>query len=220
MKIGIYTCAYEEDNISKARLTNKFKSAYCAIHGYDYIYIEAEKCNETRPTWKKVEHAIKLLPQYDLLMWNDADAAPVDFSRKIEDFTKDGFDFFIGKDTVSLDGRKEYFNAGVFIMRNTKWVNEMLEEWWRRSFGVDRRRPLQDQPELNHIYKENWNHSKQHIFIWDLQKREFQSVKSHAYQRGIFVKHCAASSLNVFPRRFWERLDENEYGKHGIEKKQ
>ncbi len=218
MKTGIFTVAFGKANLEKAAITNQFKTSYCALHGYDYVFISSENKGRGHPRWEKPRAALKLLPCYDVLVWIDADAAPVNFSIPIDNYLKDGYDLCIGKDVLSLNHEKWYFNSGAFIMRNTSWMRSAIEEWIRRGKNVSPSRNLQDQPELNNMYYENWDNMRSHVFVLDMGKRSFQSVNGGHYKSGIFIKHCAGTNANDFKKVWWDKLEIKDYGGFEIRK--
>ena len=213
MKVLMYTVAFGQDCIKKANVTNPFKRAYCKKHGYEYFYEEFPDKPLRHPYWMKVEYGLKFIKNYDLLIWCDADAAPVDFDKRVEDYMPADKSFAVCKDVIAWNGKSWYFNAGVFIIRGNDWGKELLEEW-NKEDDESRKNPLHDQTRINGMYLRNWNNMHLQTEIWE--KNTLQNTKFEYYRPGCFIKHCAATSARDMQKRFWDKLDESKYAPYGI----
>lgn len=133
--VGIVTMQ-TPDIMSYAKTTELENRRYAATWGYGFHVVD-HAIDKTRvPHWSKV-HAVQLfLPEYDFVLWIDADAVFFDYSRRIEDvmgvaqsqaiqmWAQD-----IWPDYPSIH-RKEIIDTGVVLFRNSLWTRNFLLEMY------------------------------------------------------------------------------------------
>jgi hypothetical protein len=122
MKIGIIQL-YDDGRKGYGDLTGGVAESYCAKHGYSYVRYRELIDPNLIPTWNKLLAVLKELPNFDLLLWLDADALIVNPDQRIEDVIapyEAGKDMFFSSDNMGLC-------AGVFFARNTPWVTDFIK---------------------------------------------------------------------------------------------
>jgi hypothetical protein len=65
--------------------SRKINSAYCLAHGYDYVVDTSPSQPHRKANWEKLSAIIKRLPEYDYLLYMDADAVFYSHDLTIED---------------------------------------------------------------------------------------------------------------------------------------
>ena len=121
MRIGIIQL-YDDGRKGYGDLTGGVAETYCAKHGYTYVRYRELLDNSLIPTWNKLLAVIKELPDFDLVLWLDADALIVNPEQRIEDIIAPypaERDMLFSSDDMGLC-------AGVFFARNTPWTIEFL----------------------------------------------------------------------------------------------
>lgn len=197
-----------------AKKSRAINAEFCERHGYDFLEFVYPK-NTMSPYWTRVDRFITLCDQYKddtIFVYVDLDAVvnPQMHRYRLEDILrslsiKKDYDVYIGKDA---DIRK-YVNSGVIILRNTQWSRSLLEEWWRHYDPtkwlyngtkwvcvLDKRRfckwaeDYYEQGELEKLYYNDWNNSRDHIAILDV------NVMSNAalVNRNTFIYHLMGIS--------------------------
>lgn len=190
--VVFFTCHDYKVLPEYAEKSKELNVKYCKQHGYDFLEFVYPK-KTMSPYWTRVERFIKLCDQYKentVFVYVDLDAAvnPTMCKYKLDDILgslskKRDYDIYIGKDA---DIRK-YINSGVIILRNTPWSRALLKEWWRHYDPtkwmyngtkwvcvMDEHRfckwaeDYYEQGELENIYTSDWNDSRDHIAILDV----------------------------------------------------
>lgn len=144
MKIAMVS-SYTDNLEELIQLTwYKNKKLYCEKHNYDYWLLTREDIIDNNNNYicdkltylpktyfgmvytkvKGLNNILHEHPEYDWLIWCDADTLITNFNIKIESFLDDNYHFIVSTD---LNG----INAGVFCIRNSqqgrKYINDMLE---------------------------------------------------------------------------------------------
>lgn len=123
MKIAVVT-SYDNNFLGVANVVMPRWRNYCKKQGYTFI--EKVNCGSGRhPVWDKVYFTHQILPNYDYVLYLDADTLLTNPDIKIEDFIAlhPDKDLLISDDCHGL-------NVGVFIIKNTKWSLDYLEQVW------------------------------------------------------------------------------------------
>jgi hypothetical protein len=115
-------------------LTWKNKKDFAAKNLY-HLYDGSNWIDTTRPpAWSKIQAVKHLLTDEgcDWVMWTDADTVIMNSDIRIEDFlpqdpTKD---LLVGSDNGGG------YNSGVFLVRNSPWALQFLDDWWNMSSFV------------------------------------------------------------------------------------
>jgi len=122
------------DIMSYANATEAENRRYASRWGYGF-HVFDHAIDKTRvPHWSKL-HVVQLyLPDYDYLLWIDADAAFFDQSRRIEEVMgvaaqpeKHMWAQDIWPDYPSIH-RNELIDTGIVLFRNSHWTRQFLME--------------------------------------------------------------------------------------------
>lgn len=134
-KIGIVTM-HTPSIKSYANSTEAVNLRYAERWGYGFHVLDHVVDRTRVPHWSKI-HAVQMyLPEYDFVLWIDADALVFDHDRRIEDVM--GIDSQpdvhiwaqdIWPDYPSIH-RKELIDTGIALFRNSRWTRQFLIEMY------------------------------------------------------------------------------------------
>lgn len=114
-------------------LTWQNKMDYAVKHGYR-LFDGSDLIDSSRPpAWSKILAVSHLLhqDQCDWVMWTDADTVIMNSDRRIEDFLPAD----PTKHLLVVNDKGGGYNSGVFLLRNSEWSRQFLQDWWdMRSF--------------------------------------------------------------------------------------
>ena len=114
-------------------LTWQNKIDYAQKHGYT-LFDGSDLIDTSRPpAWSKILAVAHLLNQdeCDWVMWTDADTVVMNSDRRIQDFLPTD----PNKHLLVVSDNGGGYNSGVFLVRNTDWSKQFLQDWWdMRSF--------------------------------------------------------------------------------------
>ena len=156
-QIAVIT-AYTAEIASYARPTAEAKRIYCEKKGYRFrCYGERSDFVADRdPTWSKIPFILREFQDESLkwVFWSDADAAVVNADVWIENLIDTGFDLIISRDQHGI-------NAGNFLIKNTSWSRELLEQAWTRQDLA--RRLFHEQQALAELIEADWQGAKSRV---------------------------------------------------------
>eukprot|EP00928_Gymnodinium_smaydae_P030709 TRINITY_DN22760_c1_g1_i1.p1 TRINITY_DN22760_c1_g1~~TRINITY_DN22760_c1_g1_i1.p1 ORF type:complete len:565 (+),score=128.75 TRINITY_DN22760_c1_g1_i1:86-1780(+) len=132
-RLGLVTMTTPEI-MSYANATAAENQRYAERWGYGFHTVDHAVDTTRVPHWSKL-HAVQLfLPEYDYVLWIDADAAIFDHTRKIEDVMQvaksqkaEMWAQDIWPDYPSIQ-RNELIDTGIVLFRNSRWVRNFLTE--------------------------------------------------------------------------------------------
>ena len=137
---------------------------YCRKHNYGYHLYRDSLDKDSHPTWSKASAVLNHIKQHKWLIWIDADAVPIDFNKKISDFT-DRYkrksilgSHDIGHTNPDVSKRGALMNGGVLFFKNSSYVINILTKW--RDFSLENDTPNlfsfgSDQEILSQILKKS-----------------------------------------------------------------
>ena len=108
---------------------------YANKHNYSFVCeISETGLSDRQNTWLKIPFIKKHLPNYDYVVWIDADAIFLK-NTKIEDFIDDGIDLVISKNPPSESDKRMYTmtSTGFMIWKNSQWSIDTLNYIWDNS---------------------------------------------------------------------------------------
>lgn len=184
---------YSED-IREISLSNKEK--YAKKHGYELFVGDKEVYNlrQGRPSaWTKFKLIEKTLPNFDYVVWFDADTVVVNDTIRIEDIIDDKHDLFYSKDENDI-------NSGIFIIKNTSWARSYLMNAWDQDWLVQGDHPFKYEQRAIH-YMHGVESMKEHAVT--LGKPPYQD-EERVKEKTKIVHFCALNS-NVC-EEFWYGL--------------
>lgn len=119
MKVGV--CMYFTKDIEcYAKHTYELNLRYCKKHGYDLIHSNKPFYKDRSPHWERLPLLLKHLPNYDYLIWIDADAFFYEDAPSIIE----NVNFIFSKDKWL-----KTINTGIFVVKNTKFSIDFLKIW-------------------------------------------------------------------------------------------
>ncbi|KAL7561916.1 hypothetical protein ACA910_022477 [Epithemia clementina (nom. ined.)] len=102
------------------------KQAYAKKHGYS-LFDESDTLDTSRPpSWSKILAAKRLLTKEscEWVVWLDADTVVMNSAKRIQDFLPRD------KDLLITEQKGGSYNAGAWILKNTEWSLQFLDQWW------------------------------------------------------------------------------------------
>jgi len=128
---GMYAVLqYDNRPLSEEYLIlQKSNRDYCERHGYDYLFYQ--RTFDIPPYWVKVllVRHILLTGRYKGVLWLDTDAVIHNSSLSLYGLTRlksDRFHFYYSADNPRWSSP---FNAGVFLVRNTRIGRHIMDTW-------------------------------------------------------------------------------------------
>lgn len=110
-------------------LTWQNKQEYTNKYGY-HLFDESHNLDRSRPpSWSKIKAARRLLveEQCDWVWWVDADTVIMNSQKRIEDFLPAST---VPQDLLLSQDHSGGYNAGGWLIRNSPYAIEFLDEWW------------------------------------------------------------------------------------------
>jgi hypothetical protein len=106
--------------------------AYARHHRWDLVFSREEAAAPRPGAWNKIIILQRLLDEYPVVAWIDADAIVVDGTEDIGAELDDDHDFYI---VAHRDGKPpaEVLNSGVVMVRDTVWTRRFLAEVWNQE---------------------------------------------------------------------------------------
>lgn len=130
MKIGVLTIT-NDHYMPVVHVTHAVNFAYCSSHGYEFHPVHIKPASWAETVWSKIPEIAAFLPQYDWLMWIDADAIVMTHSVMLETLIEachEGSDLIISKDYPESGRIGDLgINCGVFLIRNCEWSHQYLK---------------------------------------------------------------------------------------------
>lgn len=132
-RFGVVTLQFGE--LMYFHYTNYVNTRYCRRHGLPYCVQGKGMERDRHPVWFKVKAALDHLPNFDYLLFLDADAMFIDHERHVEILLA-----HLGPDNVLLIGSDRACadwgfddseaNTGVFLLKNVPLAQRLLADWW------------------------------------------------------------------------------------------
>jgi len=197
---------------------------YCNKHGYTFLDIRYPK-GLISPYWLRVDaltKLTKLYPANTMFVYMDLDACINSYvmnfplHRIISSLkTNQLYDIYIGKD---IDLTK-LVNSGVFIIRNTEWSRQFVDEWWSKhdsnnwTYNNNKWKCVTktkkctwagleyEQGQFDNLYKSDWNGSKTHIAILKIDL-----ISNHFIQRKSTIIYHLMGHTNDDRTKFFNGL--------------
>lgn len=128
-RIGVLT-AYDAEFSAIGRLAEQSHRRYCRRHGYAFACETTGFDASRKPHWSKILFLRKHLPQFDWLVWLDADTLIMNPAIPAHSFLADDVDLIISEDWKGI-------NTGVMFIRNTPWSLGFLDRIWDQTGFFD-----------------------------------------------------------------------------------
>ena len=146
MRIALLS--YECPPAEHRNLSYPNKKKYCTKHGYDFISNEKSLAPEYHPAWSKIPYLQKYLPEYDWVVWTDADTYVINSEIKLESFMENSKDMVIQCDYEQKNIWADPYigiNSGVIFVKNSLASYGILENWWNTRSLPTCKSPNNDQ---------------------------------------------------------------------------
>jgi len=129
--MNIAVLMWYDDNIkSYADNFYKINTKYCEKHGYTIIKSSERTYTDRKPTWERFPLVLEYIESYDYVMWIDADAHFYLDAPSLENIiNKYNKDIILSKDIENINDTPPNINAGVFILKNTQQVIDIVNKW-------------------------------------------------------------------------------------------
>ncbi|KAI9468683.1 galactosyl transferase GMA12/MNN10 family-domain-containing protein [Zychaea mexicana] len=197
--IAVVTSSYIYDSCMEpsATLAAENKRQYAIKHGYSFVARSSEFAQQLvkhrKIVWGKIDVVEKLLPKYRWLFWLDMDAVVMDQSRSIEALLEKASNSYQGNFNeidliIARPHQDKMINAGVFLIRNSRWSLQFLREvqdtieWYNRgpSFEQGAMADVINRPE-----------NRNHVLLLDGDDQTFNTLPRLYTPNISFVVHFA-----------------------------
>lgn len=169
------------------------KRSYADKHGYAFVARSKEfaqqalRPDQRRTVWGKIDVIQKVLPKYEWVFWLDMDAVVMNSEQTVEELLQrleinDSTHFVIVR-----PGTDKMINAGVFLIRNTPWSFQFLQEIQNQSEWY-RQGPSYEQGAMWDVMRREG--FIQHTKFLDRENHLFNTFPKF-YQQDDFVVHFA-----------------------------
>tara|TARA_Y100001973_G_C5122336_1_gene293411 strand:- start:95 stop:850 length:756 start_codon:yes stop_codon:yes gene_type:complete len=137
MKIGVFMW-YDGNVAQYGDICWAINQLYCEKHGYTLTKSNKRTYKDRPPTWERFPLLLNHIENFDYVMWIDADAFFYNCAPPLEDLINHyEKDILLSMD-VEAHLTPENINAGVFILKNTKQVINILSRWVNDKELADR----------------------------------------------------------------------------------
>lgn len=119
-------------------MVSENKRAYAEEKGYDFVDGRGI-IDKSRPaSWSKILAVRSLLPNYDWVLWNDADTLVANPNISLERILEVviGTTDFPSSPNLIVTEDVTGVNAGIFFVRRSKWSIDFLNTWWNQTTFV------------------------------------------------------------------------------------
>ena len=122
MKIGVCTLHIGEEFKHKVEFCVKSIELYCEKHNYDLIRDESV-ADDREPLWNKIRLIEKYLPQYDFIVWIDADMLIMNRDITLEYLIHN---YLVNKEILVCRDIGNYANTGFMLIKNTEYMLKLM----------------------------------------------------------------------------------------------
>lgn len=133
---NIIVAQFYTNNVLYGKYSEGINRDYCEKNGYKYISeTNTNKitmaCEGRSFTWFKPKFIKEIFEIYnpEYVLFLDADAILVNRNIKIEDFIDENYEIIFAEDIGGTSSHSA-MNAGAFIIKNTNFSKDFLEQWW------------------------------------------------------------------------------------------
>jgi hypothetical protein len=196
---------YDETISAYADINYKINKAYCDKNNIELIKCSERRYSNRHPAWERIPLILKHIPNYDYVMWIDADAHFYINSKNIKDYIDNinniNYNFIFSKDI------KVAINTGCFIVKNTQYSIDFLTKWgYDETLYKNNKYPnFWENGVILDMYKENILDIKNNSLVIDY------GVLQHFYEKELikltpkpFIFHLAGRNSKI---RYSHSLD-------------
>ncbi len=183
-KIAILSLTIGERYKNVTKYGRLSKIEYCKKHGYDFIEDESIYDNSRPIPWSKILLIKKYLTQYDYVVWIDGDTIILNLELTLEKFITDtmplNIDFLMCRD-------HNFCNTGVWFLRNTKYVLDIMDEIYKQTDYIYRGE--WEQTAFNKLYNDNYNDLQSKCNALPFYECRAFNCTIYQYKIGDFLVH-------------------------------
>jgi hypothetical protein len=199
MAILILT-GYDDAMAEVGDLTNPSKAAFAEAGGYAF-HCQREYTTDSHPSWQKIALLRRYLPEFDAILWLDADSLVTSTAFRVNQSRSLGTPLIVSRDwsTCSPDDEPHHFSMGNFLIRNVPNAFRLLDlVEARQSHWMNQ--PLWEQSAIQAEHREN---PKVRNWIHVVPRRVLNSVPHpeapEPWRPGDFLCHYTgiANSLRI-----------------------
>ena len=207
MKIGVCYLSIGEEYKRITKYSRINKILYCEKYSYNFIEDETVYDDSRAIPWSKLHLILKYLPEYDYIVWVDADILIMNNEITLESIIEKYKEF-----DIICGSCPRMINTGFLFIKNTEFSKDFLQKVFTNEY---------DPNEDPHERYQNWEQGS-FINLWDkdfldckskIKVTEPREINSYwiNYHYGDFVLHGAGirgGILDYFLNRFIpDRMD-------------
>jgi galactosyl transferase GMA12/MNN10 family len=117
-------------NVNVEALMDHIKE-YCEERDIEYKRFDGYRDDMVHYWWKvfKLKELMDENPDADYIMWFDSDIYIYDFNKDLRDYMTPELDFVAAHDPDDPKDNEDWFNAGVFCVRNSESGRNLIDKW-------------------------------------------------------------------------------------------
>ena len=163
-----------------AAISSPNKSAYCKLHGDEFIEKTSGFPTDRPPVWAKIALLRKHLRNDVWVFWTDTDSLIMDLHRPLSRFCDPEADMVICHEDLGIGVYN--VNAGQMLFKASDWSQWFLAETWNQTWAL--KDAHQEQRAIIHLL---WSRDlSEHVQI--VAQKTFNCYPAN-YQRGDFLLH-------------------------------
>lgn len=204
MKIGVLSLAIGEQYKQAVKYGIRTKEMYAKKHNYKFIQDETIYDSSRPIPWSKILLIQKYLPEFDYVLWMDADTMIQDLEIKLEDIITSQSKFSCISPTLT-DETKDFLvcrdngnciNTGVWFIKNTEYSKMILQDIWNDKKNINSR--YFEQTSFQNFVETNHKNLAEHTIILENYQQHLFNCSIHFYKIGMFICHCLGiNNLNT-----------------------
>jgi hypothetical protein len=182
MKVGVCTLSIGKEFKYKVEFCLKSIELYCEKHNYDLINDDSV-ADDREPLWNKIRLIEKYLPNYDYIVWIDADILIMNTDITLEYLIHN---YLVNKELLVCQDIGMYANTGFMLIKNTEYMLRLLNTIYAlpELAGIHH-----EQGVLTTLFKRNaLGIQKRMILVPVLEQRLCNSAMCN-YEPGDFLIH-------------------------------
>ncbi|CAG8623460.1 8973_t:CDS:2, partial [Cetraspora pellucida] len=209
LSIAVVSSSFVYDNMCMfpvAYILAENKREYARRHGYSFVgrseeFDQQAHYKHRRTVWGKIDSIEKILPHYDWVFWLDMDTVIANQSISVEWLFEKFTEMVGGKDNfskinlvVARPKQDSTINAGVFMIRNSKWSQNFLRATQARK-DLYHNRQMEQRAMWELLISPDYRDG---TLLLDKDDHTFNTFP-HIYVPGDFVVHWAPDDCPVKP---------------------
>ena len=182
MKVGVCTLYIGEAFKHKVEFCVKSIELYCERHGYDLI-TDQSVADDREPLWNKIRLIEKYLPDYDYIVWIDADMLIMKHEMTLEYLIHN---YLVNKQLLVCKDIGEYANTGFMLVKNTEYMLRLLNTIYSLPELAGN---YHEQGVLTTLYNRNVLNLHEHMVLVPILEQRLCNAAMCNYEPGDFLIH-------------------------------